>query len=312
MSECPRSRELIEAIVEGMSASEIAATFETHAATCRECGSVLAAHRELERMGADVAEPSEADFAAARASVLTALGPRSERRATGGFWRELATLVRARPLGAGAVAAVVLAAGALLGRASTTPPMLDDAMLLRAMTDEARGAHAVASYWDGRFTYSNVSVRPAGGDRLSLRFDACRHMEVVTTRESALAKEVLLHAIVEPSPLNTRLEAVALATETGDRTLREGVIIALHHDPELAVRLAALETLGRVPFDDTVRAALLRTLGTDPAVQMRLEALEMLEAKQVSADLLRRTIVDAGLETDPAVLERARGLLRDL
>jgi len=309
MSECPRSHELIDLLVGG-EASAIE-SFESHTTTCEDCRAVLQAHRKMERIGREIGEPSDADFELVRANVLAeAVGRAAHRSSRDPRWWRGGWFPGARPLAATIAGSLLLGTGFLAGRGSAVRSALDDDALLHALSAESATSGGLADYWDGRLTYTNVTVRPVDGDRLALGFDACRHVNVVAERESNLAREVLLHAILDPSSLGTRLKAVALAGETDDGRLREGVIFALHHDPEIAVRLAALEVLAQLPFDGTVQAALLQTLANDVAVQMRLRALAVLGSRRTGTELLRRTI-HGGLEADPAVIQRAEELIHE-
>ena len=125
---------------------------------------------------------------------------------------------------------------------------------------------------------------------------------------SPVVREVLLHAILEPSALGTRLQAMELTPEILDPALQEALVFTMHHDPALAVRLEAMAVLSRHPFDARVREALLATLREDEAVQMRLLALETLAGQEVDPSQLERVIREAGQESDPAVLMYAATL----
>jgi hypothetical protein len=304
MSTCPKSRELIEKLIAGgISSSEWKSLLE-HADGCEECRGILEIHRELDEAGREVPEPSDADFRVMRMSVLSraARCPRPRWRM---FWQDLALFLRVQPAGA-VLALALIAAGALYaGRWSATPSRIDEPLLIKTIQSQAATAAGVAGYWDVPFTYGNVSARPMPGQRLALSFDVSWHVDLVAPQESDLAKDVLMHAILEPAPIGTRLKAMGLSEQFTDAKIKEAVIFALNHDPNLAVRLKAFEVLTRYTSDATIQDALLTTLKQDESVQMRFQALEYLAGKRVDSDILRRTIDQGGLESDPAVMQRA-------
>jgi hypothetical protein len=154
-----------------------------------------------------------------------------------------------------------------------------------------------------------VSVRPAGNGNLDLSFDVCRRVGLVAPKDSPIATEVLMHAILEPSALGSRITAMELTGEILDPKLREALIYTLHKDPDLAVRTEALSVLGRYPYDSDIQDALLTTLREDAEVQMRLLALEYLSGKKVNMETIRRTIRERRMDSDPAVLQYASDLI---
>ena len=105
------------------------------------------------------------------------------------------------------------------------------------------------SYWDSQFTFANVSVRPQGQGQLALSFDACRHVDLQVAQDSPLAREVLLHAIMEPSSLGSRLQAMEVTPAISDGRLKDALIFTMLNDQNAAVRLNALSVLARYPYD---------------------------------------------------------------
>ena len=71
-------------------------------------------------------------------------------------------------------------------------------------------------------TLANVAVRPRSDGMLSMSFDVCRHVDTETDRQSPLAREVLLHAILEKNAqsvtayLNAQIAAGAQAVMVFD------------------------------------------------------------------------------------------------
>jgi hypothetical protein len=305
MKECPECDALIERLVADDVSSAEWETLRRHAEVCEDCRRVLAVHRDLSRLGREVPQPTDAEFRVMRMNVLARAFRPGGRPGWRVFGRDAWGFLRAQPAGAFLALAVLVAAAGFAGRWSAGRPRVDRESLLATLETQAATTGGVAGYWDAPFTYSNVAARPLPGGRLGLSFDVSWHVEVMASRESALARDVLMHAILEPSPLGTRLKAMDLTEQVADARLKEAVIFALRHDPNLTVRLKALEVLSQCPFDFDVQNALLETLKGDASVQMRFAALETLAGRSVSADVLLRTIDEGGLESDPAVMQRA-------
>jgi hypothetical protein len=192
--------------------------------------------------------------------------------------------------------------------------VFSDEVLVEEMVRQASLERGLEGYWDSPFIYSNVNVRRQNGDVL-LSFDATRHIDVATTLDSPLAREVLVHAMIESSPMGSRFEAMAVADRSMDaernmnERLREAMVFVLLNDPSLPVRLRSLEVLSRHSSDPAVQDALLTSLSQDPSVQVRLLALETLASRQVAPDAIRNAIGDTPDESGRAVLYRAIELI---
>jgi len=305
MSQCTRYEELIQQLIaEEISPAEHDELMR-HVQDCDACRQTLDLHAELGDLGAEMPEPDEEQFRIMRAGVMARLPRESSMPAWSRFFAGLWEITRAEPVGVALTLVLLLGGAVMAGRWSASAARLDDDLILRALRRQAAEATDIAGSMDARFVYSNVTARSLEDGSLALGFDVSRHFEVVTSRESDLATDVLLHAMFDPEPLGTRLKAVAMTTDIMDARLRQAVIFAMHNDPHLAVRLEAFEVMTRYPFDLDVQKALLSTLQHDESVQMRFQALEYLTGQQVGAETLRRTIDAAELDSNDAILQRA-------
>jgi hypothetical protein len=307
MSTCPQGQAWIEKLTAGEISPPEVAAWQRHAQTCAECAALLELHEELAEWRAATPEPEAEALDRMRRRTLRAAVLAAPSPPVAGIARWLGAL-RLRPavaIGFG----VALLLGVLLGRQwPDAARPIDDGQLLRALREQAHGAGGVAGFWDAPFFYANVSARPVGEADLALSFDVCRHIEVVTPRSSPLANDVLLQAILEPDPVGGRLKAMEFAQGSTGGRLREAIIFTLHRDPNLAVRLKALEILMQSPYDGEVEAALLATLREDRAVQVRLQALEGLAAGQADPARLRQVLAASQLAGTDAVEIRAAEL----
>ncbi len=313
MSKCKKFEDLIQEYIAGEASAERLEPLRAHAERCPECSRVMEAHEELLRRMKDIPEPSEDRFRDMRASVIAGIRREGRERAGRaeparpfgwGLWVRLAP----RPAFAAAAAVVLLAGGFALGRLSSPPAALTESLLLREINMQASMDKGLSTYWDTPFVYSNVSARKLGGQRVSLSFDVTQHVDVNSNLDSPLAKEVLLHAILDSQSMGSRFEAMELAREDMDPKIEEVMIFTLLNDPSLPVRLGALDILKNHASDPDVRDALLKSVGQDPSVQVRFLALECLAGQHVDPGVIRRAIGDPGDDAGRAVLERAAQL----
>jgi hypothetical protein len=305
MSKCKHWESRIRAFLAGELPPAEQAKLWEHARACPACSAVLELHHRLEDPEAVPPLPSETEFQSMRRAVLERLGPAAAPGSRPSLRRDLATLFRAHPALAAGVAAVLLAAVFLTGRWSARPAADPDGHLLGAIQAQARQEQGLAGYWDSPFVYSNVTFRPGADGRLALSFDVTRHVSLVTAEDSPVAREVMVHAILDSSSLGPRLKAISLSEGVADERLQEALIFALHNDPSLAVRRKALAVLVRYPADPDIEAALLETLRNDEAVQLRLEALDGLAERRTDPAVIRRALPTGTRPGDAAVRQEA-------
>ncbi len=316
MSECARFEHLIEDYLAGDISREDLETLERHSGSCPGCRNLMELHREMSETSVEIPLPSEGDLGAMRSAVLRRIGVpgrvRSGRLSAHAghgkdaqpFWKRWAVLPVLRPAYVVAFAVALVALGFLLGRMGSSPQEFDDNMLVEEMVRQASLERGLDGYWDSPFIYSNVNVRRQNGGVL-LSFDATRHIDVATTLDSPLSREVLLYAMIDPSPMGSRFEAMAVAGRSMDERLKEAMVFILLNDPSLPVRLRSLDILSRHSSDPVVQDALLVSLSRDPSVQVRLLALESLASQQVAPDVIRHAIGNTPDESGRAVLYRA-------
>ena len=297
MNECTRFEALLEAEIAGDIAVADAGALRAHGETCESCRSLLVLHDEMARLGADVDEPSETALDAVTSRVLertmrsTSVSPQAPRGSS--------TIRRAAALAAGLL---LFLTGLFSGRASVD--VATTRGLVAALNAEAASNDRLSDVADSRFTYSNVSLRDAGPDRIDLSFDVTTHVQLVEPLRSGLVREVLAQALLDRSSTGARLEALSYAAGSPEPKVREALILSLRSDPSLAVRLKALELLSPHLDREDVEAALIATLRDDESVQMRLEALESLAAHRVDPARIRDVIREGERSGNEALLVR--------
>ena len=353
-SGCERFEELIERYVaEDIEPADLEA-LDRHLEGCSACRGLVDLHRELSEIHERAAYVTDQRFGEMRASVLkrikgwrvgqvtqnagTSQGVRSAERACeesskghgavrhGGqpFWKRwplaLAPRSNTRPAFAIASVVILLALGFVAGRLTSGQGGFNQDSFVKEVVRQASQERGLSGYWDSPFTYSNVSFRPHDDGTFAIDFDVARHVSVTGKLESPMTRELLVHAMIDPTAMGSRLNAMSVASEAMEETadgpmdgaLRETLIMILKNDPSMPVRLKALEILAPQASEADVRDALLAVLAQDPSVQIRLLAVECLAGKHTNPELIKRALGEPRNDSDRAVLRRAVELLGDI
>jgi hypothetical protein len=251
----------------------------------------------VERLRADLAaaEPDAEDFARLRRRVLGQIAAEPARRPAPWaqwWWRGLATT---------AAAGLVFFAGWLVGRG----PRSNGGDLERQLRRAAAGNQRFEDMENSPFAYSNVELRAAGAGRYRLALDVSRHLDVEVGAADPLLADVLVQSLLGGSSVGARLRAVSLSAPALDERVRQALIVAMRHDPNLGVRLEAQERLGGAHGDRGVEAAMLDVLAQEESVQMRLSAIEYLASGRTAPELVARALETASAPSNAFVLAKA-------
>jgi hypothetical protein len=267
-----------------------------HAQTCAACAEFVDLHYQLRDPALAQELPTDAEFAMARRSVLGRIRAQQttgEPRALHGLLGFLTTLAGQPAYAAGlaALLVVALALGVLIGRTSG-PRVLDfdspirvvaDPMLTQ-ISDVAASNRDLTDVENSPFVYSNVRFREMGGDDLAMSFDVTRHVEVARKKDDPLVKEVVAQALLNPSQVGTRLQAMNYAGKVLDSKVRQALIFSLLNDPTLAVRLHAMNILIKSDPDEELQMAMMAVLTSEESVQMRLLAMDYVAESGLSEE----------------------------
>ncbi len=312
MKECINWQISIENYLAGEISEADQAALDSHRASCADCRELLDAHDNLFGASESAPEPTEQEMSAMRLGVMAQVSQLEPARERLSFWQDLLLLLRGHPWATAPMAAMVLVAVLFLGRWSAQGVATGEPQLLQQIMAQAALQQGVEDYNDNSLIYSNVSVQPQADGTLAMNFDVSRHVSMQTPLDSPLAKDVVVAAILNPTRMGSRVQAVQITSEINDNRFRDALVIALNSDPSLSVRLEALKALIKYPFDETIKSALLTTLEREHAVQLRLTALEHLLNQQVDPQLIQEVINQIPLEGDAAVSQHALQLQKTL
>lgn len=309
MSDCRRFHELIEQhLGEGLSASDHS-DLAKHCRDCHDCAELMTLHTDLVGMRTECPIPEKSAFRDMRTSVLdetaTSHAFRKTSKKAPTFLADLGRFWRAHLLPSGFATAAVLVCALFVGRMSMPVQSLESELLRHAATGGGETQAGIADFWESPYFFDNVSVRRRGQGQLAFSFDASRHLEMELPQTAPLAREILLHAILAPSSLGSRLEAMKMAPEIQDERLKEALIATLLYDADPTVRINALGVLVRYPYDQRSEDTLIQALSLDHDVQIRMTVLEELSRHEVDPSLVRTAINKNSALGTKAILRQA-------
>ncbi|HET9385345.1 MAG TPA: hypothetical protein VFO67_09370 [Gemmatimonadales bacterium] len=279
--------------------------FLRHARSCEACNSLVLLDAEL-RVAPPVSRLTAAEGDGVRRSVLRQLHALQERRQAAGQ----------RPRGVGtallaAAAVLLVGVGMVVGRFWAGAARGEDGEALTGLIKQAAlGSLTLADVENSPYVFTNVAFRSVDAEQVAVSFDVSRHLELTAHRADPLIRQLVVQAVVNPSPIGSRLKAISYAEGVADRAVMDALLIAMLDDPSAEVRLRALAALAPHKADPEIQSALLTVLTTSDSVPMRLQAIDYLVKGRVDPQRLRSAVSMLDPEEHAALLVRASGYLQ--
>jgi hypothetical protein len=294
--------ESLAAPLRGRAAADLAA----HLAACDACRAEAADMRriweELERLPDEIpGEEMRQRFAASLDRYLEPTGGRGLSGPLGGPRRFLAGLsaglegwlagwLPRRPLAQAGLAAATLAVGLLIGS-------VHGFGLPRGGSTPAIGAGSAngAGIANGAGS-ANGAGGASGGEIHALR-DEVRSLSRLVTL-----------SLLKQDSASERLRGVSFGREagSGDDRVLQALLDTLRHDPDVNVRLAAVDALAPALAQPAVRGQLVQEVGAQRSPMVQIALIDMLLARDRAGT--QRQLLD--LTASPALDATVRGYLR--
>lgn len=106
--------------------------------------------------------------------------------------------------------------------------------------------------------------------------DRIRQQEITGRADDQDVRQWLLAAMRDPSDPGIRVDSVVALQSQGGSDVRDALVYSVRHDPNAAVRMKALQALGRFTSDPATREALRFVLEHDTNPGVRSEAIDVL------------------------------------
>jgi hypothetical protein len=281
----------------------------THLTTCRDCRDLMSFHEDLAGAGADFAEVDNDALAEVRKNVLEEIqstdGGAARVAGPVAFW----TAGRGRILAA-AAAIFLLIGGFAAGRTVAGSNPTGGDFLVATLENGAQKHRRLQDVEDSPNIISNVAVRSIEGGRVAMSFDVARHLEIERPLEDPLVNEVLVHAMLDQSSMGSRLKAVSMAARAETSKVEEALVFSMLNDPDLPVRMRALEILAGRLITEGVDQGLMQVLRHDESMQMRLLAIEVLATGDPSGQQVLEEFLETDEAVEPAIAERLASFIQ--
>lgn len=299
MDDCTRYFNQIADLRAGALEDEEQTELFAHLATCRDCRELMQFHEDLAAAGDGFAGVSDIALAEVRGRVLEEIRSESESSTA------VVHFGPARFRMLAAAAAVVVAVGSFAaGRAIGVGGSAGADTLVATLEDSAQDHQRLREVEDSANIISNVSVRRVGEGQVAMSFDVARHLEIVRPIEDPLVNEVLVHAMLDQSSMGSRLKAVSMAATADNGKVEEALVFSMLEDPDLPVRMRALEILSERPSSPKVEQGLMRVLRHDESMQMRLLAIEVLASSGPGGRQILEGFMESEEAAEPAIAAR--------
>jgi hypothetical protein len=300
MNKCEELEGLLRKSVSGELTAAETEILQKHARECPECRGCLQVHEDLRASGKDGINIPVQELERTRLAVLRSVNLRRKPLVFG-----LRSLF-SKPLFAWGTAAAMLACGVLLGYFLSVRRENPGVLSVRQTDRNAIENAGFSDIENSPFVYSNVAFKRLGGEELALSFDVTRHVDIKAETRDPMVRDLLVQALLNPSPLGARLKAISFAETVKDSEVKRALIISMLNDASVAVRLKAQSILMSYKDDQEVRSAFLNVLLKDESTQMRLQSLDYLVDNNVSRDALGKAVRELRSQGQTAVLYKMR------
>jgi hypothetical protein len=322
MSNCDQVKLLIEAYFTGEISLSNFKILQQHVGSCEFCRALLEIHFDTTSDDQSIPMPTDFQLEEMRSRVLEQIAKETEKPASNvypfpqylKFWNH----------GLGIAAMLLIAVWVGRWSANIEPgleaiqtvatnssgdrELLDQQSFIEQLTHQASNqsphGNIQDDFWDSPIFYSNVSFGRYADQKINLGFDVCRRIDMKAAPDSHIAKEVMLHAILNPTTSGGQFKAMQVAAITQDERLLEALILTMHNDEELAVRIEAFSILAKLPQSDVIENGFLQTIREDKSIKMRLVALKQLsKSNQFSPETLLENIHSGRNENSAALIQ---------
>jgi hypothetical protein len=305
MNHCSEFERLLEKMVADEIGPAESAQLREHARQCDHCRSLLKLQEELSAAGKIEADVPAEDLQQVRYAVLRSIHLHSHPSTVSIGKAGLTRGWLARLAWAAGLAAALFVGGFFFGNFWSTHHGDPGSALIRQIYSDARKEKNLRDVENSALMYSNVSFSREGDQKLSLSFDVTRHVDLTAGPEDPLVRDLLIQALLNPSPLGARLKAISFAETNRDPEVKRALILSMLNDPSVAVRLKTESNLLNYKGDSEVQAAFLQVLRKEESVQLRLVALDYLVGNNVSQETLQGIVQDLRSQGETAVLRKA-------
>ena len=310
MDKCKKYHELIKKqISSGLDEKET--TFLTeHTKRCQACSDLLKVHENIERNKESIPIPTKDEFRVMRQNTLRQIRLSESSKFDVMLDRLKGFFTRAEFAYGLALLFLIFSIYSFYSSDKNQDRIPSD--LIEQIDYTAQQNQTLSDIENSPYTYSNVEIIEKDNQQIHLGFNVSTYIELIRDKNDPLVKEILAQSIINSPQTGTKLSTIAYTEELLDPKLKETLLYVVQNDPELAVRLKALNILTKYANDGQIQEAFLSLLKNEESVQMRLIALDYLTANKIDTSLIVKELNKATTRNNQPVLIEAQKYIKNL
>ncbi|HES59266.1 MAG TPA: hypothetical protein ENO18_02450, partial [Caldithrix sp.] len=241
MDKCKKYHELIKKqISSGLDEKENVVLTE-HINQCKACSELIRIHKKIENAQENIPMPSPDEFRIMRQNTLRQirLSVLDKSDSLSDYLIRFFTKIEfAYGL---ALLFLVLSVYSFFSSDQTHGKITSD--FIEQIDYTAQQNRSLSDIENSPYTYSNIEIKEMDNQQIHLGFTVSTYIELIRDKNDPLVKEILAQSIINSSQIGAKLSTIAYAEEMIDSRLKETLLYVVKNDPDLAVRLKALDVL---------------------------------------------------------------------
>jgi len=294
---------IIKLITSGLDENENT-ILNKHTSVCRECAGLMLVHHNIGQTRKNFRMPSSDEFRTMRQNTLRQIRLTDSPKVNSLLDQFRGLFVKVEFAYALALLFLIFSLYNLYDSEKDQGSI--PSALVEQIDYTARQNQSLSDIENSPYTYTDIEIKEMDDRQIHLGFNVSTYMELIRDKNDALVKEILAQSIINSQQTGAKLTTIAYAEELMDPKLKETLLYVLLNDPDLAVRLKALNILTNYANDDRIQDTFLSVLKNEESVQMRLTVLDYLTANKTESDLIIRELSTAKTKINQAVLIKAQ------
>ena len=310
MDKCKKYHELIKKQISSGLDEKEKYVLDEHINHCNECSGLLRIHENIEQQEENMTMPTADEFRMMRQNTLRRIRLLESSKFDVVVFRLKRLFTRVEFAYGLALLFLIFSIYSFYSSDKTPGRIPSD--LIEQIDYTAQQNQTLSDIENSPYTYSNVEIIEKDNQQIHLGFNVSTYIELIRDKNDPLVKEILAQSIINSPQTGTKLSTIAYTEELLDPKLKETLLYVVQNDPELAVRLKALNILTKYANDGQIQEAFLSLLKNEESVQMRLIALDYLTANKIDTSLIVKELNKATTRNNQPVLIEAQKYIKNL
>jgi hypothetical protein len=310
MDKCKKYHELIIKLISSGLNEKENTILNKHIDGCNDCADYLFIHKNIEQSQKNIPVPTSDEFRIMRQNTLRQirLSDLSKLNLPINLIKGLFIKVEF----AYSLAILFLVFGLYSFYNSDTNQSKMPSDLIEQIDYTAQQNRSLSDIENSPYTYSNIEIKEMDNQLIHLGFNVSTYIELTRAKNDPLVNEILAQSIINSQQTGAKLFTISYAEELIDPKLKVTLLYVLQNDPDLAVRLKALNILTKYANDIQIQDVFLSILKNEESIQMRLMVLDYLTANKIDTSLIVKELSKAKTKINQPVLVKAQEYIDNL